>query len=219
MVPCSETSQHGIIIIFTHPDGSRALSFKLQGQLQNLILFMNRQRSSKPQIKSRYTVTASYSTALRCFTSMSALERSASSRATRLAARASPYHSSVTLFDVDESRKPSSRPSKRVKLEDAVVDIEDTIPDTTTADELEDPGPSSRSAKRIKSSSPRKPKPIQKALKVPHLPPQNWRETYDSIKEMRTRIAAPVDSMGCDQAQLKETEPKVRDTFPYLRFF
>ncbi|KAG6835643.1 hypothetical protein H0H93_016250 [Arthromyces matolae] len=60
------------------------------------------------------------------------------------------------------------------------------------------------------NKSPRKSKPIPQALAVPHPAPGRWRETYDTIKQMRTRITAPVDTMGCDQAQSKETDPKNR---------
>ncbi|KAI0648440.1 DNA glycosylase [Trametes meyenii] len=63
-------------------------------------------------------------------------------------------------------------------------------------------------AKAKKSASPRKPKPIPTALETPHPAPPEWKETYDAIKRMRSHIVAPVDTMGCDQAQLKETDPK-----------
>ncbi len=60
-----------------------------------------------------------------------------------------------------------------------------------------------------RASSSRKPKAIPTALETPHPAPARWRETYDTVKRMRARIVAPVDTMGCEQAQLKETEPKV----------
>ncbi|KAF9501714.1 DNA glycosylase [Pleurotus eryngii] len=70
----------------------------------------------------------------------------------------------------------------------------------------------SSKAKKPKRStpvrSPRKPRAIQQSLDKPHPAPEHWRETYDAIKEMRSKIVAPVDTMGCDQAQYKETEPK-----------
>ncbi|KIM83518.1 hypothetical protein PILCRDRAFT_69283, partial [Piloderma croceum F 1598] len=47
-------------------------------------------------------------------------------------------------------------------------------------------------------------------LKTPHPVPPRWWETYDAIKEMRSQIVAPVDTMGCDQAQLKEMNLKNR---------
>ena len=64
--------------------------------------------------------------------------------------------------------------------------------------------------KSKKQASPKKPKPIQQSLDVPHPAPPQWKETYDTIKEMRAKIVAPVDTMGCDQAQFKEQDPRVR---------
>ncbi len=66
--------------------------------------------------------------------------------------------------------------------------------------------PSSASA----SASPQKPKAIKQTLEKPHPAPARWRETYDAIREMRTRFPAPVDTMGCDTAKWKETDPRVR---------
>ncbi|KAF4599332.1 DNA N-glycosylase and apurinic/apyrimidinic (AP) lyase [Pleurotus pulmonarius] len=162
---------------------------------------------------------------------MSAIRRSQTTRITRLAARASPYHPSVTLFeakdptnstpDVDnvaEASKTSPstprRPrARRVKVEEDVVDIEDMV--VIKSETEADPSSLAESSKVKKSKpstrvkSPRKPKAIQQSLDKPHPAPEHWKETYDAIKEMRSKIVAPVDTMGCDQAQYKETEPKV----------
>ncbi|TFK66771.1 DNA glycosylase [Pluteus cervinus] len=62
-----------------------------------------------------------------------------------------------------------------------------------------------QSPKKKKKS---KQKPIQLALETPHPAPEKWREVYDLITEMRKRSIAPVDTMGCASAQLKESEPK-----------
>lgn len=132
----------------------------------------------------------------------------------------SPFHTGVTLF---EPAGPSPRRSKRLKVEpDAEpepelslvaetnvktrttrkknVKVEET--ETTSEVAVKPPRP---------SASPRKAKPVPSALAVPHPAPLRWKEQYDAIKQMRDRITAPVDTMGCDQAQLKETDPKVSD--------
>lgn len=139
---------------------------------------------------------------------------------TRLKARASPYHTSVTLYEDQGSYSagPSESPrrSKRIKFEvktETLVDLEDAVPATpnlevrklTTTTIVSEGLPSPTKAIRY----PRKVKPIQQSLAVPHPAPLNWRQTYDTIQEMRSRIVAPVDTMGCDQAQFKETDPKV----------
>jgi len=127
-----------------------------------------------------------------------------SSKSMRIAARVSPYHASVTLF---EAKKPEvSTPSKSGLLSD----IEDIIPDTRSPSLVQ---------KRSKSASLSKVKHIPTSLKVPHPCPQNWRETYDTIKEMRSRIEAPVDTMGCDLAHLKEKEPRVRNLSLCMIFY
>ena len=132
------------------------------------------------------------------------MRRASSSRSARIKAQASPYHTSVTLFKIEDDAGPGSstpRRPKRVKMEDdaliPIPDVEDVIKPTSNG-----------TMKPTKS--PRKPKPVQQALKTPHPSPPNWKETYDTIKEMRSKFIAPVDTMGCDQAQLKEKNPKVR---------
>ena len=138
-----------------------------------------------------------------------------------LTSRTSPYHHSVTLFESDDIESlplaDSPRRSKRIKLETAATSVtvnrglDETAQDT-------DPQRKNTRKKTVKVSgsqtkqitkSPRKPKPIQQSLEVPHPAPPQWRETYDAIKQMRSRVVAPVDTMGCDQAQYKEEDPKV----------
>jgi len=54
-----------------------------------------------------------------------------------------------------------------------------------------------------------KAKPVPQELETPHPAPPNWREVYDMIKAMRSRFVAPVDTMGCAQAQTGEIDPRV----------
>ncbi|KAI0823864.1 DNA glycosylase [Trametes gibbosa] len=149
---------------------------------------------------------------------------------TSLSPRPSPFHAAVTLFEPSEE-VAALRRSKRLKADTLAADSTSTTkldadgeislapkktPKTrlTKALKLEEEstalatpavGPS-----KLISASPRKqkPKPIPTALATPHPAPPHWRETYDTIKRMRAHIVAPVDTMGCDQAQLKETDPK-----------
>lgn len=62
-------------------------------------------------------------------------------------------------------------------------------------------------------------KQVPQALAVPHPVPPNWKETYDTIKAMRSRFVAPVDTMGCDQAQTGESEPRVKSSSLYFLEF
>lgn len=149
----------------------------------------------------------------------------------------SPFNANVTIFEPANSSEGTVRRSKRLKLsagstaqaltkppqyseedEEPVpappktpkksrvmkVEVKTEVVTTSTPENSESKGP-----KPKRNASPRKPKPIPTALETPHPAPARWREAYDTIKRMRARIVAPVDTMGCDQAQFKETDPKV----------
>ncbi|OCH86194.1 DNA glycosylase [Obba rivulosa] len=161
---------------------------------------------------------------------MSALKRRASPV---LTARSSPYHSSVTLFDTSDTNPATAvRRSKRLKVtvepdasaddehnavtppspakkgatrKRVIVKAEATLDTKLEESSIELPNPSRGKGK---GAPPRKSKSVPQSLEVPHPAPPRWRETYDTIKEMRSRIVAPVDTMGCAQAQLKEQDPK-----------
>ncbi|KAJ7084852.1 DNA glycosylase [Mycena belliarum] len=110
----------------------------------------------------------------------------------RLQARASPYHSGVTLYGVSTTPPSTPSPRKRVKVE---TDISGSA--------------SSASSPKTPSKSPKKTKTLyKKSLTMPHTEPPRWREVYDSIKAMRDKTVAPVDTMGCHIAQREETDPK-----------
>ncbi|KAL4245679.1 Endonuclease III [Abortiporus biennis] len=145
-----------------------------------------------------------------------------------LVAKASPFHSSVTLFTASEATedpdltRPSLRRSKRVKREETTATVKEeeaeiiapaavkrkrkTVVASSSAVKLEEVGKEIQATK----ATPKKPKVIKKSLDVPHAAPPRWQEAYDIIKRMRANIVAPVDTMGCDQAQYKESDPKNR---------
>ncbi|KAF9557740.1 DNA glycosylase [Agrocybe pediades] len=107
---------------------------------------------------------------------------------------------------VPKTRTPRKTPKKEEEqlytLQTSAVKAEASTSSTAT--------PTPRKRKKADVASPKKPKAVPQALAVPHPEPPNWRETYNAIKEMRTRFVAPVDTMGCQQAQLAEKDPKNR---------
>ena len=117
-----------------------------------------------------------------------------STRSTRLIAQQSSADPSVTLFKL-EPEPEDERLSKRVKVEG------DAATETPAS-------PQKAKAKVVKAKG--KAKEIKQALDTPHPAPPHWRETYEAIREMRARMPAPVDTMGCDTAKWKETDPRVR---------
>lgn len=142
-----------------------------------------------------------------------AMKRSAS---TELVGVPSPFHSGVTLFEPGSS---TPRRSKRLKVE-STTEVDSVTVEKKPATK----GKTRKAAVKVEqtesvaevvvkparqSASPRKPKAIPQALATPHPAPPRWREQYDTIKRMREHIVAPVDTMGCDQAQRNETDPRV----------
>ena len=165
----------------------------------------------------------------------------ASTQTTRLVSQKSSVDSAVTLFKLEDSdadgsseQGPSavrrSKKKKRVKIE-AVKDeeIDNNEGESPVLANTGAPAgkgkkrerlPSSRSRQTPSGASPQKPtKAIKQALEKPHPAPARWRETYDAIKEMRSRFPAPVDTMGCDTAKWKETDPRVRQMHPQFPSF
>ena len=149
----------------------------------------------------------------------------ASTPKTHLTSQQSSADPTVTLFklevpDGDSVPGPSASPrrSKRVKVEEVVHgdrdDGEYFVSASAKATPVAEKGKKARPG-RTPSRSPQKPKAVKQALEKPHPAPEHWRETYDSIKEMRSRFPAPVDTMGCDTAKWKEMDPRVRDTRPF----
>ncbi|KAF7777687.1 hypothetical protein Agabi119p4_3759 [Agaricus bisporus var. burnettii] len=113
-------------------------------------------------------------------------------------ARPSAFNANVTLYEL--AGEPSALPDLKRELE-----TDESTPRKRQRTDASSP------KKVVKGEkSPKKPKPIPQALSIPHPAPEKWREVYDTIKDMRSRMTAPVDKMGCDQAQHKESDPKNR---------
>lgn len=148
------------------------------------------------------------------------MKRSAS---TELIGIPSPFHSDVTLF---EPGPTTPRRSKRLKVESTAdadpITVENKRVTKRKGHKATIKAEEAASVTEVvvkparQSASPRKPKAIPQALAVPHPAPQRWKEQYATIKQLREHIVAPVDTMGCEQAQLKETDPKVR--MPYSMY-
>ncbi|EIN07891.1 DNA glycosylase [Punctularia strigosozonata HHB-11173 SS5] len=101
------------------------------------------------------------------------------------------------MLDVEDAvsgpsrkRRASNVKRKRSSLDDVAVSVAD-----------QDRKPTSTSPRK-------KAKPVPQSLEVPHPAPANWEETYNTIRQMRAKITAPVDTMGCERAQDEEKDAK-----------
>lgn len=101
----------------------------------------------------------------------------------------------TTTVTVRESTRVS--PRKKAVNREEQVEIEDAIPNP----------------KAKKSKARRQPakEVIDHATgEVKVHPPPNWEEVYDAVKEMRKRVLAPVDTMGCERLADEALSPQVR---------
>jgi len=147
-------------------------------------------------------------------TAMSALKRTLASPTSspRLTSHVSHHNPAVTIFQLSSHEvdiEQSPRRSKRVKtrndtdtkgqlgldnLSHNVLSVKSwkaSADATASASTLPSP-----SRPRDVPASPKKFKAIPQSLATPHPPPSTWRETYDTIRDMRSRFVAPVDTMG-----------------------
>ena len=134
-----------------------------------------------------------------------------------MTSRISEFNPQVTLFQPAELEE-SPRRSKRTRTEfktEPIADLEDLklppdVPGSSKKHEVHAvPSDASSTPQKREVQSPKKAKAIRQVLDHPHPAPPNWRETYEAIKAMRSRFVAPVDTMGCQQAQIKESDAKV----------
>jgi len=133
-----------------------------------------------------------------------------------MTSRISEFNPQVTLFQPAEPEE-SPRRSKRARTElkaEALTDLEDLklfsdVPESSRKHEAYAVASASSTPQKREVKAPKKVKALRQVLDHPHPAPPNWKETYETIKKMRSRFVAPVDTMGCQQAQVKETDPKV----------
>jgi len=114
----------------------------------------------------------------------------------------------LETFAYNEPATPTRRGAK-TRLKVKGDESEFNLNSTTSSDSR------AKSPTKMHTPSKSKVKQVPQALAVPHPAPPKWKETYDTIKAMRSRFVAPVDTMGCDQAQTGESEPRVN--FHYFK--
>lgn len=79
------------------------------------------------------------------------------------------------------------------------------------------------SSERIRDGKPKKVRrrPATKLVddngKVEIHPPDNWEEIYSAVTEMRKRVLAPVDTMGCETLAEEQASPRVRPVNTFQR--
>ncbi|KAJ6257939.1 LOW QUALITY PROTEIN: hypothetical protein Dda_7729 [Drechslerella dactyloides] len=107
------------------------------------------------------------------------------------------------------SAKTGSQPSKKRKRTSKAVDTK-SEPVTDDSESPPSPKPAKQKPKTPKRAPAKGKKTNGAHLEIRYDPPDNWREMYDAIKEMRLRIPAPVDTVGCARLAQIDVSPKVK---------
>ncbi|KAK6332521.1 DNA N-glycosylase and apurinic/apyrimidinic (AP) lyase [Orbilia blumenaviensis] len=120
----------------------------------------------------------------------------------------SPYFnkSSSSAAQPSKKRKRNTTTNKATTIKsEHDIKTEDDIKNEPSSPEPPNPKPKASKSKTVKIK-----KEKGKYVDVHYDPPSNWREMYDIIKEMRLRIPAPVDTVGCARLAQTDVSPKVK---------
>lgn len=124
-----------------------------------------------------------------------------------LAARRQSLRSRASLGDAhhEESEPTESRKRKRGSNRTTVQNGDDSV----DASMKQDPSPEIAKSSRARKA---RRQPAKKVLGedgiVKMEPPANWEEMYKATQEIRARIKAPVDTMGCESLADESRSPR-----------
>ncbi|KAI9835086.1 MAG: hypothetical protein M1819_002638 [Sarea resinae] len=110
----------------------------------------------------------------------------------------------VAYADGDEDES-ANRPSKRRKRDNDVSTTTPSMPASKQAHVRSDVNTSSRPKRKPRKLATKK---TEDGLVAIHAPPPHWEEVYDTVKAMRARIVAPVDTMGCERLADETASPR-----------
>ncbi|EPS43206.1 hypothetical protein H072_2809 [Dactylellina haptotyla CBS 200.50] len=124
----------------------------------------------------------------------------------------SDYSESAKLASSDDGEEYTASPyfaSEPPKKRKKGIKSEDKNAETRLESALSNPK-SKSTPKRTPAKGAKIKKTHGKHVEIRYDPPSNWREMYDAIKEMRLRIPAAVDTMGCARLAQEDVPPKVK---------
>lgn len=117
---------------------------------------------------------------------------------------------SSTAFDIEDLPKQISPSRKRKReLDTPSTTLTSISTHTTTRSSPRKAGIKSEDGKVRKARRQPAQKLYNEAGEVEIHAPANWEEIYESVKEMRKRSLAPVDTMGCETLAEENVSPRV----------
>ena len=121
--------------------------------------------------------------------------------------------SSTAILDIEDIASPIVSPRKR-KREPVKISHESTrvtIKSIPRASSHESSLSIENEPVRKRKKAKRQPAKgiVNEAGEVEIRPPANWEKIYDTVKEMRKSVLAPVDTMGCETLAQESVSPRV----------
>ena len=113
-------------------------------------------------------------------------------------------------FDIEDAVIEASSTRKRKRGPDTpstTITTTSVTTSTRTSPRKANPGSNVKKVKRQPAKQ-----SVNEAGEVEIHPPANWREIYDAVQEMRKRVLAPVDTMGCETLAEEHLTPRVGNT-------
>lgn len=110
-------------------------------------------------------------------------------------------------FDIEDAAIEASSTRKRKRGLDMPSTTITTVSATTstrTSPRKANPGGNLKKGKRQPAKQ-----SINEAGEVEIHPPADWQEIYEAVQEMRKRVLAPVDTMGCETLAEEHLSPQV----------
>ena len=121
---------------------------------------------------------------------------------------------SAAGFDIEDAvikASPSRKRKRGLETPSTTVTTVSTTTSTRTSPRKSAAGEKPKKAKRQPAKQ-----TINEAGEVEIHPPANWQEIYDAVKEMRKKVLAPVDTMGCETLAEEHLSPRVRLSLLFL---
>jgi endonuclease III len=121
---------------------------------------------------------------------------------------------SASVLDIEDFTSPAISTQKRKREPDGSSTYSTSV--TTQPGIRASPRKSDFDIKNGPASKPKKARrqPAKGVLngtgEVEIHPPANWEEIYETVREMRKSILAPVDTMGCESLAEEHISPRVR---------
>lgn len=164
----------------------------------------NNNRSSRPQ-------TRSFAAALQTFTAIDATSQETTAFRPESATEDESSLSSISstaILDIEDLASPGFPTQKRRR--ESSTSVTSNVNTRASSRKFNHYTKNEPATKPTKAKRQPAKGILNDAGEVEIHPPANWENIYESVKEMRKRVLAPVDTMGCETLAEEQISPRVR---------